>query len=367
MLGRAARPKNMFGSGGCIAVKAEYDVFLSHKNLGAGGRPSRDAALAQEVYDHLSAQGLRVFLSSVTLEQLGVAAYKKAIDDALDSAQVLVAVGTSAEALESQWVRYEWESFFNDILSGHKPKGRVFSYVEGISPNSLPRTLRQNQVIVHRPGAQGQLYNFIANALEKRPQSAGDLLERRPATLTELGGAAAPASDPDLNITTDEHATQAPLLTVCPVCARKLRVPGALVGKQVKCPSCNNVFRALTHPEGHDQQTQPRARQRNSPGQDDRQLDQWGVESLQAQKDELEAIRQGGVESLQEFKDAAEAIEAAELILNRLGGDQLDDRRQLEGLCLEARQAIGSLDGKKVKEAADRLHGQLLNYAYMLD
>jgi TIR domain len=146
-------------------MRTEYDVFLSHKNLDASGQPSRDAALAQEVYDHLSGQGLRVFLSSISLEQMGIAAYKKAIDDALDSAQVLVAVGTSADHLESQWVRYEWESFFNDILSGRKPKGRVFSYVAGLSIDALPRTLRQNQVFVHQPGSYGLLSNFIANAL----------------------------------------------------------------------------------------------------------------------------------------------------------------------------------------------------------
>lgn len=146
-------------------MQFEYDVFLSHKNLDASGRASRDASLAQELFDHLSGQGLRVFLSSITLEQLGTATYKKAIDDALDSAQVLVAVGTSQEHLESQWVRYEWESFFNDILSGRKPKGRLFTYVEGVVINSLPRTLRQNQVIVHQPGAFGLLYNFIANSL----------------------------------------------------------------------------------------------------------------------------------------------------------------------------------------------------------
>jgi hypothetical protein len=146
-------------------MRPEYDVFLSHKNLDGGGQPTRDAVLAREVHDHLVGQGLRVFLSAVSLEKLGVAAYKKTIDDALDSAQVLVAVGTAVEHLESQWVRYEWESFFNDILSGRKPKGRLFSYVAGVDVNSLPRTLRQNQAIVHQPGSHGLLYNFIANAL----------------------------------------------------------------------------------------------------------------------------------------------------------------------------------------------------------
>ena len=146
-------------------MRVEYDVFVSHKNLDSSRERSRDAVLAQEVYDHLARQGLRVFLSLVSLEELGVAAYKKAIDDALDSAQVLVAVGTSAASLESEWVRYEWESFFNDVLSGRKPMGRLFSYVAGVEVNALPRTLRQNQVIVHQPGSQSLLYNFIANAL----------------------------------------------------------------------------------------------------------------------------------------------------------------------------------------------------------
>jgi hypothetical protein len=146
-------------------VSSEYDVFLSFKNLGPDGTPTRDASLAKEVFDYLSANGLRVFFSSITLEQLGVAGYKRAIDDALDSAQVLVAIGVSLENLDSQWVRYEWDSFFNDILSGRKPKGRVFSYVTGVDVNSLPRTLRQNQAIVHQPGSLGLLYNFIANAL----------------------------------------------------------------------------------------------------------------------------------------------------------------------------------------------------------
>jgi hypothetical protein len=69
------------------------------------------------------------------------------------------------ENLDSQWVRYEWDSFFNDILSSRKPKGRVFSYLSGVDVKGLPRTLRQNHAIVHQPGSLGLLYNFIANAL----------------------------------------------------------------------------------------------------------------------------------------------------------------------------------------------------------
>jgi hypothetical protein len=65
-------------------VNNEYDVFLSFKNLGADGTPTRDATLANEVFEYLTANGLRVFFGAVSLEQLGVAGYKRAIDDALD-------------------------------------------------------------------------------------------------------------------------------------------------------------------------------------------------------------------------------------------------------------------------------------------
>ena len=86
---------------------AAYDVFISFKNLDERGVPTRDAQLANEVYNFLRSKGLSVFISTVTLESLGVSNYKKAIDDALDAASIMVAVGTSTENLNSEWVRYE--------------------------------------------------------------------------------------------------------------------------------------------------------------------------------------------------------------------------------------------------------------------
>jgi hypothetical protein len=148
-------------------MEPTYDVFISFKNLDEDGMPTRDSFLAEEVYKYLVSKGLTVFFSNVTLEKLGIAAYKKTIDDALDGARVLVAVGTSGENLGSQWVRYEWDSFFNDILSCVKPAGRVFVYVENTESSALPRALRQTQTIVHAPGFSSleRLCNFIANAL----------------------------------------------------------------------------------------------------------------------------------------------------------------------------------------------------------
>lgn len=109
-------------------------------------------------------------MSNVSLESLGISEYKKAIDDALDVAKILVAVGTSRENLEWRWVRYEWDSFFNDILSGVKPTGRVFAYVEGVRILDLPRSLRQAQTFIHEDDSLETLSNFITNALSKIPE-----------------------------------------------------------------------------------------------------------------------------------------------------------------------------------------------------
>ena len=147
----------------------QYDIFISFKNLLPDGTPTRDSAIAREVYDFLEKKGFSVFLSNVSLERLGISEYKKAIDDALDVASVIVAVGTSREHLEWRWVRYEWDSFFSDILSGFKPSGRVFAFIEGMRILDLPRSLRQAQTFVNEPGALDALFNFISNALEKSP------------------------------------------------------------------------------------------------------------------------------------------------------------------------------------------------------
>lgn len=145
-----------------------YDVFVSSKTLDEEGSLTRDSEIATEVFNFLSQQGLSVFLSTVSLEALGSSAYKKAIDAALDSAAVLVAVGTSADHINSKWVRYEWDSFFNDILSGIKPKGRVFTYIEDFDPKALPRALRQTQTFSHSGDSLQRLFNFITRGLPPR-------------------------------------------------------------------------------------------------------------------------------------------------------------------------------------------------------
>src|SRR5262245_9780669 len=85
-----------------------YDVFISFKNNDSDGKSTRDAKMASDLYEFLTARDVRVFMSNVSLEELGTSWFKEAIDAALDAATVLIVVATSAENVKGRWVSYEW-------------------------------------------------------------------------------------------------------------------------------------------------------------------------------------------------------------------------------------------------------------------
>ena len=71
------------------------------------------------------------------------------------------------------------------------------------------------------------------------------------------------------------------------------------------------------------------------------------------------------LESTQEFKDAVEVLKKTEQdVIPRV--ENPEDSRELEELCRQVRQAMGSGDRKKMEEAAATLNDRLLNYAYLL-
>ena len=157
-----------------------YDVFISFKNSDENGNATKDSAIAQKLYDYLSGKGLRVFFSNVELEFLGKAQYTEVIDDALDSSRFLIAVGCSRDNLSSQWVRYEWSGFLNDIRSNIKPNAEVFVLYADMTIGELPRALRQQQAFDAGDGdAMEKLYRFIKNAMRIKEDSRAE--EKLPA------------------------------------------------------------------------------------------------------------------------------------------------------------------------------------------
>ena len=88
-----------------------YDVFISYKELDANGERTKDSILAQDIYYQLVEQGRRVFFSRITLEDIPGTQYEPYIFAALNSAKVMIVVGTSPENLNAVWVKNEWSRF----------------------------------------------------------------------------------------------------------------------------------------------------------------------------------------------------------------------------------------------------------------
>ena len=90
-----------------------YDVFICYKEKDKNGERTEDSVLAQEIYSELTKEGLRVFFSRISLEgKLGME-YEPYIYAALNSAKVMIVVGTQKEYFEAPWVRNEWTRYLN--------------------------------------------------------------------------------------------------------------------------------------------------------------------------------------------------------------------------------------------------------------
>ena len=88
-----------------------YDVFICYKESDANGDRTRDSLLAQDIYYQLTEQGRKVFFARITLEDVAGAQYEPYIFAALNSAKVMIVVGTKAEYLNAVWVKNEWSRF----------------------------------------------------------------------------------------------------------------------------------------------------------------------------------------------------------------------------------------------------------------
>lgn len=141
-----------------------YDIFISYKHSDENGTVTHDYDMAKRLFCVLSDMGYRVFFSSMSLETLGSSRYKADIDAALDTAQVMVVVLSKAEYANSQWVQYEWDSFYNDYLSGARREANLFTLTSDVNVHDLPRTLRNVQNFPYSDDL-GNLCGFIRNAL----------------------------------------------------------------------------------------------------------------------------------------------------------------------------------------------------------
>lgn len=99
---------------GILAISQKedpFDIFICYKETDSYGRRTQDSVLAQDLYYQLTQEGYKVFFSRITLENKLGTAYEPYIFAALNTAKIMVVIGTSKENLNSVWVKNEWSRF----------------------------------------------------------------------------------------------------------------------------------------------------------------------------------------------------------------------------------------------------------------
>lgn len=124
-----------------IAVNEKpFDAFICYKETDENGERSSDALLAEKIYSELTAKNIKVFFAPVTLKDKLGTEFEPYIYSAINSAQIMICVGTSAEHFDSVWVRNEWCRFI-ELMKKDKTKILIPCY-SGMTVNQLPVEFR---------------------------------------------------------------------------------------------------------------------------------------------------------------------------------------------------------------------------------
>ena len=120
-----------------VSSKEEpFDIFICYKETDDNGRRTEDSVIAQDIYKELTNEGYKVFFSRITLEDKIGTAYEPYIFAALNSAKVMLAIGTKKEYFNAVWVKNEWSRYLALINKGEK-KLLVPCY-KNMDPYDLP-------------------------------------------------------------------------------------------------------------------------------------------------------------------------------------------------------------------------------------
>ena len=120
-----------------ISQKEEpFDVFICYKETDNNGRRTPDSVLANDLYHQLTQEGFKVFFARITLEDKLGSAYEPYIFAALNSAKVMVVLGTKPEFFYAVWVRNEWSRYLALIKQGQR-KMLIPAYKD-MDPYDLP-------------------------------------------------------------------------------------------------------------------------------------------------------------------------------------------------------------------------------------
>lgn len=125
---------------GILAISQKekpFDVFICYKETDAAGRRTPDSVLANDLYHQLIQEGFHVFFARITLEDKLGTAYEPYIFAALNSAKVMVVLGTKPEHFNAVWVKNEWSRYLSLVKASGGKKVLIPAFRD-MDPYDLP-------------------------------------------------------------------------------------------------------------------------------------------------------------------------------------------------------------------------------------
>ncbi|MBR3764708.1 MAG: TIR domain-containing protein, partial [Clostridia bacterium] len=172
-----------------------FDVFICYKETDKSGQRTHDSQLAQDIYYQLTDQGLRVFFARITLEDKAGTQYEPYIFAALNSAKVMVVVGTDPAHMNAVWVRNEWSRFLA-IMKRDRTRLLIPCY-RGMDPYDMPEQLSVLQGYdMSRIGFIQDLVRGIRKVVGVEEKPAAAPQPAAPAPQPAPAQSASPATDP---------------------------------------------------------------------------------------------------------------------------------------------------------------------------
>ena len=131
---------------GIIELSAKedpYDIFICYKETDERGQRTLDSVLSQDIYDALTAKGYRVFFARLSLEDKIGQEYEPYIFSALNTAKVMLVVGTDYDYFNAVWVKNEWSRFLR--LMAEDNTKHLIPCFKGIDAYDMPKEFMRLQ------------------------------------------------------------------------------------------------------------------------------------------------------------------------------------------------------------------------------
>lgn len=156
-----------------------FDVFICYKESDENGQRTVDSELAHDIYDVLTEKGYKVFYSRITLKAKLGQDYEPYIFSALNSAKVMLAIGTKYEYYNAVWVKNEWSRYLA-LMSKDSGKTLIPCYRD-IDAYDMPKEFKHLQAQdLNSPRAFQDLVNNIEKIIPKSTNDQSNMTVQQP-------------------------------------------------------------------------------------------------------------------------------------------------------------------------------------------